>query len=123
MHEILQDLAKRPSRFGKEILHDLAQQSCSCPCKSLASVWHFKTILQDFRGKNLQESGQFTFKIARIVQVLQYVLQGLLLSWSKICSKILQDFFHGTGNRLANALSLAFSVIAFSFAAVTMPYN
>ena len=54
--------------------------------------------------QDLQESGQITCKTARLVQVLQDDLQDFLLSWSKICSKILQGFITWVGPDLDNAV-------------------
>jgi len=99
LQEMLQDLARNPARSCKtssKILHNnlapayarILQDSCTS--KQSCKISSGK-ILQD-----LQESGQITCKTARLVQVLQDDLQDFQLSWSKICSKILQEFFlHG----------------------------
>ena len=117
VQKILLILAKNSARSCKmssKILQEILQDLAKCParaCKTSSKIWNnnlapaYARIMQDsctlkqscknFCGKilqDLQESGQITCKTARLVHVLQDDLRDFLLSWSKICSKILQEF-------------------------------
>ena len=56
-------------------------------CYTLGILFSYSCILALSRIEFL--------KYKRSVQVLQDDLQNFLLSWSNICSKILQDILHG----------------------------